>query len=307
MRSIILFVILTMLTPCLIYASLEVHFVDVGQGDSIIINADGHYGIIDGGPSTKSQSLYSYIKKMGIASFELIVISHTDSDHVGGIVSAVEAAGIAKNCTIWCNDLVSEQRQFTAFKSRVAASGCRIVDPVVGTTIFLGNAKITVIGPIRKTGRRNDDSIVVKLEYAGKSFLFMGDAERMEENSLINEYSPALTEFGKYPSTILNADVLKVGHHGSDNSATQYFLNYVRPSISVISVGINNRNGHPTENTLSRLEQAGSDIYRTDVHGTIKICVNDNGSLTVVGQKSSTPWFDENLLSSQQRNDLSSY
>ena len=82
----------------------------------------------------------------------------------------------------------------------------------------------------------------------------------MEENSLINEYSPSLTEFGKYPSTILNADVLKVGHHGSDNSATQYFLNYVRPSISVISVGINNRNGHPTENTLSRLEQAGSDI-----------------------------------------------
>ena len=128
----------------------------------------------------------------------------------------------------------------------------------------------------------------------------------MEENSLINEYSPSLTEFGKYPSTILNADVLKVGHHGSDNSATQYFLNYVRPSISVISVGINNRNGHPTENTLSRLEQAGSDIYRTDVHGTIKICVNDNGSLTVVGQKSSTPWIDENLLSSQQRNDLSS-
>lgn len=301
MKRIIIFVLLIAIIPCLIFASLEVHFVDVGQGDSIIINADGHYGIIDGGPSNKSQFLYSYIKKLGATPFELIVISHTDGDHVGGIVSAVEAVGIANKCTIWCNDLESDQRQFTAFKSRVASAGCKIVDPVVGTTIMLGNARITVIGPISKSGRRNDDSIVVKLEYAGKTFLFMGDAERLEENSLINEYSPVLTEFGKYPLSELKADVLKVGHHGADNSATQYFLNYVKPDISVISVGENNRNGHPTENTLSRLVQSGSKIYRTDVNGTVKIRVNDRGSIIVEGQKSSKPWVDENLLSSQQR------
>ena len=198
---------LLILMPYLIFASLEVHFVDVGQGDSIIINADGHYGIIDGGPANKSQYLYTYVKNLGVNPFELIVITHTDSDHIGGIVSAVEAAGISRKCKVWCNDIYTDQRQFSSFKGRVSLAGCKIVNPLIGTTMMLGNAKITVIGPTKKLSNKNDNSLIIKLEYAGKSFLFMGDAERAEENTLINEYSPLLTEFGQYPLTILNADV----------------------------------------------------------------------------------------------------
>ena len=182
MKRLVFVFCLLILMPYLIFASLEVHFVDVGQGDSIIINADGHYGIIDGGPANKSQYLYTYVKNLGVNPFELIVITHTDSDHIGGIVSAVEAAGISRKCKVWCNDIYTDQRQFSSFKERVSLAGCKIVDPSIGTALMLGNAKITVIGPAKKLSNKNDNSIIIKLEYAGKSFLFMGDAERAEEN-----------------------------------------------------------------------------------------------------------------------------
>ena len=305
MKRNILCILIILLLPGLLYAALEVHFVDVGQGDAIIINADGHFGLIDGGPVNKSYALSSYLKNVVTAPFELVVVSHTDSDHVGGIDEAIKVVGLKKTCTIWCNDINSNQAQFTSFKKIVNGKNLKIIDPKIGTTKKLGKATIIVLGPVVNTGFKNDDSIVIRLEYADKSFLFMGDAERAEENFLINKYSQEIMEFGSYPSAMLKSDVLKVGHHGSRNSTTGYFLRYVMPSISVISVGANNRNGHPTEETLSRLIQANSNIFRTDIHGTVKICVSDSGMLTVQGVYGNKPWMDETLKPSYIRNSAS--
>lgn len=291
-----------LLLPYFIFASLEVHFVDVGQGDAIIINADGHFGVIDGGTAAQSRKLYSYLKDLNPAPLELIVISHTDLDHIGGIGSTIEAAGISKNCTVWCNDPYSSSRQFSSFKSKIEQTKCKIVEPIIGTVKMLGNAQITVLGPITKTGNKNQDSLTLRLDYKGKSFLFMGDADWLSENRLINQYASSDTDWNNYKSDLLSADVLKVGHHGSTSSTSQYFLRFVHPSISIISVGANNRYGHPDEDALSRLIQSESEIYRTDIHGTIKIRVEDSGLMTVITQKGNGPWMDESLLPSYIRN-----
>ena len=297
---------LILLSPCLLFASLEVHFVNVGQGDAIVINADGHFGVIDGGPKGSSSTLYSYLKSLNPSPLEFIAITHTDLDHIGGIGSVIEAAGISPNCTVWTSENLSGNRQIQSFTSKVTQAGCKITIPVLGQQFRLGKAIITVIGPVTKLNNKNSDCLVLRLEYKGKSFLFMGDADWQSENRMANKYG-SVPDFGVYQSSTLKADVIKVGHHGSRDSTTQYFLHFVRPQYAIISVGAVNRYGHPDQDTLSRLVQSDSQIYRTDYHGHIKVTVSDGiagGTLSIFSQKNNgKSWMDESLLPSYMRND----
>ena len=137
--------------------------------------------------------------------------------------------------------------------------GLQVEVPAVGTMWPLGGATVTMLGPVAQYSDTNDTSIVLRIDYGSTSFLLTGDMEKTAETDLVNS------------GANLRADVLQVGHHGSSTSTSYLFLNAVLPEMGIISCGVNNKYGHPHEETLSILRDAGVDVYRTDLQGTITI------------------------------------
>ena len=148
---------------------------------------------------------------------------------------------------------------FKDFVKYTQQQGLQVEVPAVGTTWPLGGATVTMVGPVAQYSDTNDTSIVLRIDYGATSFLLTGDMEKTAETDLVNS------------GVNLRADVLQVGHHGSSTSTGYLFLNSVLPEMAVISCGVNNKYGHPHEETLSILRDAGVDVYRTDLQGTITI------------------------------------
>ena len=295
-----------------IIAFLEVHFVDVGQGDATLVNCDGHWAIIDGADTTGSQKLYSYINNYcKISTFDLVVLSHSDKDHVGGLKGAI-LDKLSKKTVVWFDeDSSNTSRWFVSFKEYVNSYDCKEkIKPELGQEYQLGNSIITVIGPTKDYGDRNNNSIIIRLDYLGKSFIFMGDAEWKSQNGLTTKYVTSNADHTGYNySPVLCCDVLKVAHHGgsidegTETNTSEMLLSAMRPKYSVISVGIENRYSHPHPITLRNLIRKESSVYRTDYHGTIVFTVNDLGMLSVKTEKQNgRPWMDESLLPSFQKN-----
>lgn len=250
-------------------SSFEVHFIDVGQADATLILCDNNAMLIDGGNVEDSSLIYSYLHKHNISHLDYIVCTHVHEDHVGGLSGALNYAtvGIAYAPV---NDYDS-----TAFKNFLKYLGQQRVEisiPNQGDTFQLGSASCLVLA-VNTSSEINDTSIVLRIVYGETSFLFMADAEAPSEQAIIDAgYN-------------LESTVLKVGHHGSDTSTSYVFLRAVMPDYSIISVG-NNAYGHPTENVLSRLRDAGTTLYRTDLHGHI-ICTSDGKTVSFTTQKNS--------------------
>ena len=238
-------------------SSFAVHFIDVGQGDASLILCDGEAMLIDGGNTDKSSTVYTYLKKQGIDRLDYLVCTHPDADHVGGLSGALEYAAAE---TVWCPVESYSSKAFESFRTRVEKQGRKLVKPAVGTAVSLGSATVTVLAPIGDYKDSNNQSIVLRVVYGQTSFLFTGDMETTAENDMLDYWDSRIS---------WEADVLKVGHHGSDTSTGYRFLNEVSPDYAVISVGKDNAYGHPHEEPLSRLNQAGVTILRTDELGTI--------------------------------------
>ena len=237
-------------------SSFEIHFIDVGQADSALILCDGKAMLIDGGNAEDSSLIYTYLKNQGIDRLDYIVCTHAHEDHVGGLAGALN---YAKVDVAYCPVKSYDSTAFKNFVKYLGNQGVSISVPSAGDTFTLGSASVTVLGPINPSDEPNNTSIVFRIVYGSTSFLFTGDAEREEEQDILDAgYS-------------LSSTVLKVGHHGSENSTTYPFLREVMPQYAVISVGADNSYGHPTEETLSRLRDAGVTVYRTDMQGNI-IC-----------------------------------
>lgn len=240
-------------------SSFEVHFIDVGQADAALVLCDGHAMLIDGGNAADSSLIYSYLKSHGISYLDYIVCTHPHEDHVGGLAGALNYAqvGIA-----YCPVTSYDSSAFESFAKYLSQQGKHIAVPKAGDAFSLGGAAVEVIGPITDSGDMNNRSIVLRVIYGETSFLFTGDAEREEEQDILNA------------GYDLSSTVLKVGHHGSDSSTTYPFLREIMPQYAVISVGQGNSYGHPTDHTLSRLRDADVKVYRTDMQGHI-ICKSD--------------------------------
>lgn len=239
--------------------NLVVHFIDVGQGDSTLILCNEKAMLIDGGDKSASSTVYTYLKKHGITYLDYVVCTHADADHVGGLSGALEYAKVG---TVYCPVEEYDSQAFRAFQTRVEAQGKTLICPAVDTTFSLGGAAVTVLAPRESYKDNNNTSIVLRIVYGETSFLFTGDAEHDSEQAMCDANVP------------LKSTVLKVGHHGSDTSTSIYFLRAVMPEYAVISCGKNNKYGHPTEQTLSRLSQAGVRVLRTDLQGDI-VCTSD--------------------------------
>lgn len=258
--------------------SLEIHFIDVGQGDAALILCDGHAMLIDGGTPKNSNRLFTYLRKHQVDSLDYIIATHPHDDHVGGLAGALNAA-LAQNA--FCCVTQAEGRAFASFLKYLDQQGIALTVPKPGERFALGSAVFTILGPLRENSEMNDNSLVIRLQYGDFSALFTGDAEASEENDLLSSGAE------------LQSNLLKVGHHGSANASTEAFLDAVQPEISVISCGKENEYGHPAEQVLNRLRRVGSEILRTDQSGDIIVSVQPDGSYSFSGIVSN--WSEDGL------------
>lgn len=247
--------------------TFEVHFLDVGQGDAALILCDGEAMLIDGGASDKSDLLYAYLKKEGIDHLKYVIVSHPEEDHVGGLSGALHYATVDVAYTLKMNE---ESAAFNHFLSSLEKQNVEIQIPEDGTSLILGAATATVFRP--KNVENRNASFVVRVEFGDTSFLFTGDAEFEEEQELVDS------------GVVLQSTVLKVGHHGSDTSTTDAFMNVVLPEYAVISCGQKNDYGHPMDVTLNTLKLFGVTLFRTDMQGDI-ICTSDGKDVTFTTER----------------------
>ena len=234
--------------------TLTVTWLDVGQGDAAVIQSGGQTMLIDGGKPEKSSYIYAWLQQHGLSYLDVIVATHVDADHIGGLPGALNYASVG---TAYCPVTTGTTETFQSFVKYLAQRGKQITVPTAGETFMLGGAQVQILGPLHSAEDSNDNSIVLKVSFGATSFLFTGDAERAEEQDLLNA------------GVNLQSTVLKVGHHGSDTSTSYPFLRAVAPQYAVISVGAGNSYGHPTEAVLSRLRDAGVTTFRTDMQGEI--------------------------------------
>ena len=234
--------------------TLTVTWLDVGQGDAAVIQCGGQAMLIDGGKPEKSSYIYAWLQQHDLSYLDVIVATHVDADHIGGLSGALNYASVG---TAYCPVTTGTTETFQSFVKYLAQRGKQITVPTAGETFALGGAQVQILGPLRRAEDSNDNSIVLKVSFGATSFLFTGDAERAEEQDLLNA------------GVNLQSTVLKVGHHGSDTSTSYPFLRAVAPQYAVISVGTGNSYGHPTEAVLSRLRDAGVTTFRTDMQGEI--------------------------------------
>ena len=249
-------------------SSARVHFIDVGQGDSVLIETDSGSMLIDAGERNQGQVVINYIKSLGITELEYVIGTHPHSDHIGGLSDVILEFDIHN---IILPNVEHSTATFERMIDAIIEKNLSITEPILGEKFYLGDATFTIIAPTQETYENlNNYSVGLKMDYAGKSFIFTGDAEELSEKEMIAS------------GINLQAEVLKVGHHGSQTSTHQAFLDAVNPEIAVISLSADNSYGHPHEEVQKRLATAKIPVYRTDESGTIVIHISSNGELDVV-------------------------
>ncbi len=235
-------------------SELTVHFMDVGQGDAVLIACGGEYMLIDAGDNSKGTAVQNYLTKQGVKTLKYVVGTHPDADHIGGM----DVVLYKFDCnTVIMPDVTSDTATYRDVLDAMKAKGYRNTVSKPGNSYTLGDARFVIAGPGKAYEDTNNNSIVIRMTHGDNSFLFTGDMEEQAEADILQ---------GKVS---LQADVLKVGHHGSSSSSSEAFLEAVSPSYAVISCGEDNSYGHPHSQTLNVLRKMGVQVFRTDEQGTI--------------------------------------
>ena len=238
--------------------NLIVDYIDVGQADSILIRNDNHSMLIDAGNNEDGKDVLNFIKEKGITKLDYVIGTHPHEDHIGGLDDVINSDLEIEN--ILMPKISTNTKTYEDVLDAISNKGLTVTAPKKDDTFEIGKAKCTVMtDSILDQDNLNLSSIIIRLEYGENSFLFMGDAEEENEKQI------------NWPKT----DVLKVGHHGSNTSSSKNFINQVQPKYSIIMVGKDNSYKLPKQETIDKLKNIGSEIYRTDENGTIEI--NSNG------------------------------
>ncbi|MGN0635283.1 MAG: ComEC/Rec2 family competence protein [Acutalibacteraceae bacterium] len=244
-----------------VQSTLTVHFIDVGQGDSILVQTPQENMLIDAGDNKHKKPLLAYLDAFGVTALDYAVATHPHSDHIGSMDDVLKALPVR---TILMPRLSESNTpantSYQNFLTAVQHSGAKVMAAKPGMTFSMGQAEFTVLGPVSQAEDINNMSVVLRLDWGETSFLFTGDAETGEEKEILN---------GEY-ADYLDADVLKLGHHGSTSSSSKKFLQAVDPTYGIISCGVDNDYGHPHRETLDKAEKMGIQILRTDEMGSIR-------------------------------------
>lgn len=278
--------------------NLKIAYIDVGQADSIfIILPNGETVLIDAGEQASSDDIIQHIKDSGQNTLDYVIATHPHADHIGGMATVLDAFDV-KN--IYMPDKVHTSKTFENLIDTIDAKGLSINIAKAGKTIFdYGNIKAAFIAPVGDNySNLNNYSAVVLLTYNDCRFLFMGDAEAEAETEIL--------EAG-YDVT---ANILKVGHHGSDTSSTDTFIKEVAPQYAIISCGAGNSYGHPDDITLATLDSFNVDVHRTDTEGTV-IATCDGENITLETLKTEiqprSPTVEEEIPVQPMEQDLTVY
>lgn len=233
----------------------KVHFINAGQGDSILIESDGHYMLIDAGENKKGSTVTQYLDSLKIQRLDYVIGTHPHSDHIGGLDTVIKAFDIGK---VILPPVTHTTKTFEDLLDALRDKDLKIARPTAGDIYQLGSATFQIIAPNKDYGDNlNNWSVGIRLTCGNNAFLFAGDAEKEAEHDMTVNGLP------------LQADVLKLGHHGSRTSSTDEFLDKVNPSYAVILCGRDNSYGHPHKEILEKLKARNIQVFRTDRQGTI--------------------------------------
>ena len=241
---------------------LEVHIIDVGQGDSILVRTDDRVLLIDAGTNSSEDELRAYLDACWIEDIDCFVCTHPHEDHIGGADMILGEYNVER---LIMPESESTTVTFTKLLDALEESDAVYTEPVVGDVYTIGGFAFTILAPDESVADdSNNSSMVLRLDYGSTSFMFTGDAEAESEACILAEFSPSE----------LDCDFLKLGHHGSTTSTSEAFLDAVSPEYAAISCGEGNSYGHPHRETLDKLASrgiTGDKLLRTDLDGTCVI------------------------------------
>lgn len=245
-------------------SELQVHFIDVGQGDSTLIMCDGHSMLIDTGDDSKGTAIQNYLMKHGVEKLDYLVLTHPDSDHIGGAPVIITKLDIDN---VFMSNYEKDNNTYMKVIQALDNKLLKWSTPMVGSSYNLGSAVITMLAPNKVYDNPNDASIALIVENGNNRFLFTGDAEETAEVDILNN------------GLNVSADVYHVEHHGSKTSSSESFLSEISPTYAVISCAEGNSYGHPDAETLNNLRGMEVQVFRTDEQGSI-IAISDGNEIT---------------------------
>lgn len=251
----------------IVTTDLQIHFLDVGQADSILITNNNHSMLIDAGNNEDGPLLVKYIKEeLNISKLDYVVGTHPHEDHIGGLDDIINNIEVQE---VYLPEAMTTTKTFEDVLDAIANKNLSLTVPTIGETFKLGEAEFEVIYTGTSTKDLNEASIILKMIFGNHTYLFTGDTIEEVEKTILSEN--------------INVDVLKVAHHGSKYSSCQEFLDVATPDYAIISAGEGNSYGHPEEETLNRLKQFTNKIYVTKDLGTI--ILTSNGSTIEIETK----------------------
>ena len=250
---------------------LRIHFLDVGQGDAILLTSDDATILIDTGDIKKAATQYivDYLNSLNITRLDYLILTHPDADHIGGAPTILSTFEIG---TVIMPDHAKTTAIFNRTLDAIEASGAECIFGEAGQVYTEGALQMRFLAPnSEKYSDTNDYSIAMRVLYGDTAILLTGDAEKVSEREMVQ----------KYPASEFKADLMKAGHHGSNTSNSEALLRATDPEWIVVSCGEGNKYGHPHAEFLDRVESLGITVYRTDLEGTI-VFVSDGQTITKV-------------------------
>lgn len=268
-------------------ADLEIHFIDVGQGDCSLIMWEGASMLIDCGEKDQAETVLKYLKKQGVKKLDYIIATHPHSDHIGGMGNIISELEIGKVIAPRVSDsMTPTTKTYERLLQALKDKSLKLTAAKPGTTYTLSSTKASaegkkppkfeVLAPVDDYKDLNNYSVVIRLTYGRTSYLFTGDAEKEAETDILESGAE------------LDSDVLKMGHHGSSTSSSDSFYEEVSPDICVIQCGTDNSYGHPNKETIDKINSSGAKVYRNDTDGTVIVYSDGDEIFVKTGKESSS-------------------